>query len=122
MTFNTPALAPSGFIRFCIRYPQVCAPTTESVEPQLVPLTEVGQAELAMVNDDINQSITPSEKITSSPDEWSVSPREGRCTDYAMTKRHYLLALGWPEALYCWSKLSFPRATSPCLGGPHSRE
>jgi predicted transglutaminase-like cysteine proteinase len=96
MTFNTPALAPLGFVRFCIRYPQDCAAATESIEPQSVPLNEVRQAELAMVNRDVNRSIKPSEKIIASPDEWLVSPREGKCTDYAITKRHELLALGWP--------------------------
>jgi predicted transglutaminase-like cysteine proteinase len=29
-------------------------------------------------------------------EEWLVSPRAGDCNDYAVTKRHKLLALGWP--------------------------
>ena len=28
---------------------------------------------------------------------WLISPRAGECHDYAVTKRHQLLGLGWPE-------------------------
>lgn len=108
MAFDTPTLAPSGFVRFCIHYPQDCAATTESSEPQVMSLTEVRQAELAMVNSEVNRSIKPSEKIIASPDEWLVSPREGKCTDYAITKRHELLALGWPASSLLLAEVVIP--------------
>src|SRR5262249_14849769 len=30
-------------------------------------------------------------------EEWIISPRAGDCNDYAVTKRHELLARGWPS-------------------------
>lgn len=30
-------------------------------------------------------------------EEWLLSPRHGDCNDYAVTKRHQLLAHGWPS-------------------------
>src|SRR5947207_278773 len=44
---------------------------------------------------DVNAWITPSERMVASTDERLLSPREGKCTDYAITMRHDLLALGW---------------------------
>ena len=51
------------------------------------------------VNRDVNRAITPHEKTNGvSAEEWLVSPREGDCKDYAVTKRHELLARGWPSS------------------------
>jgi predicted transglutaminase-like cysteine proteinase len=94
MTFDAPKLAPLGFVRFCMRYPQDCAAPPES-QTQLESLAAVRMVELETVNRKVNRSITPSQKISASPDEWLVSPPEGKCTDYAATKWHELLALGW---------------------------
>jgi predicted transglutaminase-like cysteine proteinase len=94
ITFDTPKLAPLGFVRFCMRYPQDCVAPPES-QFQLESLTAVRKVELEIVNREVNRSIKPSEKISASTDEWLVSPPEGKCTDYATTKRHELLALGW---------------------------
>lgn len=97
MTFDIPTLAPLGFVRFCLRYPHDCAAPTESVQAQVVSLTEVRKAELAIINRNVNRSIKPSDKVIASADDvWLVSPHEGKCTDYAITKRHELLARGWP--------------------------
>jgi predicted transglutaminase-like cysteine proteinase len=94
ITFDTPKLAPLGFVRFCMRYPQDCVAPPES-RFQLESLTAVRKVELEIVNREVNRSIKPSQKISASADEWLVSPPEGKCTDYATTKRHELLALGW---------------------------
>jgi predicted transglutaminase-like cysteine proteinase len=59
----------------------------------------MGRAELVKVNRDVNRAITPHEKTNSvSAEEWLVSPREGDCKDYAVAKRHELLARGWPSS------------------------
>ena len=95
MSFDSPKLAPLGFVRFCGRYPQDCAAPTQSSQPQFVALTDLRKAELEIVNSGVNHSIKASDKVTAA-DEWLVEPDEGKCTDYAITKRHELLALGWP--------------------------
>jgi predicted transglutaminase-like cysteine proteinase len=68
-------------------------------QPELVSLTKLRRAELVKVNRDVNHTITPHEKTNDvSAEEWLVSPREGDCKDYAVTKRHELLARGWPSS------------------------
>ena len=99
ITFDIPSLAPMGFTRFCMQYPQDCRAPKLSYRPELVSLTQTRKVELVMVNGDVNRSIKPRQKaIDVSADEWLLSPREGNCKDYAITKRHELLALGWPAA------------------------
>jgi predicted transglutaminase-like cysteine proteinase len=46
------------------------------------------------VNRDIIPQIIPGDGVT---EEWVIAPRPGDCKDYAITKRHQLLALGWPS-------------------------
>jgi predicted transglutaminase-like cysteine proteinase len=95
IAYDIPTLAPMGFVRFCMRYPQDCESGKSSLRPEL--LTEVRRAELVAVNRDVNHDITPHKKANgSSSDEWLVSPRDGDCKDYAITKRHVLLTRGWP--------------------------
>jgi predicted transglutaminase-like cysteine proteinase len=96
ITYDIPTLAPMGFVYFCMRYPQDCNAGKSSLQPEL--LTEVRKAELVAVNRDVNHDITPHKKMANdgSSDEWLVSPRDGDCKDYAITKRHTLLARGWP--------------------------
>jgi predicted transglutaminase-like cysteine proteinase len=54
--------------------------------------------ELSKVNRDVNHSIKPQAKLKSVlAEEWLVAPRQGDCSDYAVTKRHELLARGWPS-------------------------
>ena len=64
--------------------------------PGRVALTEARKAELATVNRDVNRAIRPQANNNGvMAEEWLVSPREGDCNDYAVTKRHELLARGW---------------------------
>jgi predicted transglutaminase-like cysteine proteinase len=39
-------------------------------------------------------------------EEWLVSPKYGDCNDYAVTKRHELLALGWPSRTLLLSEVA----------------
>ncbi len=54
--------------------------------------------DLVEVNSDVNHSIIP-QADNSGPvgDKWLISPSHGDCNDYAVTKRHELLARGWPS-------------------------
>jgi predicted transglutaminase-like cysteine proteinase len=98
ISFETPALAPMAFVRFCMRYPQDCKVRRMGFRPKPVALNESRRAELVKVNRDVNRAIRPQENINGvMAEEWLVSPREGDCNDYAVTKRHELLARGWPS-------------------------
>jgi predicted transglutaminase-like cysteine proteinase len=94
--FDTPSLAPMAFVRFCIQYPQDCTVRRMAFRPGRVVLSEARKAELATVNRDVNRAIRPQANDNGvMEEEWLVSPREGDCNDYAVTKRHELLARGW---------------------------
>ena len=99
ISFDIPSLAPMAFVRFCMQYPQDCKVRGSVFRPELVSLTKLRRAELVKVNRDVNHAITPYNKTNDvSAEEWLVSPREGDCKDYAVTKRHELLARGWPSS------------------------
>ena len=96
--FDTPALAPMAFVRFCMQYPQDCKVRRMAFRPRPVALTKLRSAELTKVNREVNHAIRPQENLSGvMAEEWLVAPREGDCNDYAVTKRHKLLQLGWPS-------------------------
>jgi predicted transglutaminase-like cysteine proteinase len=98
LNFETPILAPMAFMRFCIRYPQDCKVQRMSFRPAPVTLTKARKAELAKVNRDVNRTIKPQANLNGvMAEEWLVAPLDGDCNDYAVTKRHELLARGWPS-------------------------
>jgi len=41
-------------------------------------------------------------------EEWLISPDAGDCNDYAVTKRHELLARGWPARLLILAEVVVP--------------
>jgi len=107
INFDIPSLAPLGFVRFCMRYPQDCNAPRSAL--QSVSLTEARRTELVAVNSDINHAITPHEKANvGSSDEWLLFPRKGDCKDYAITKRHTLLARGWPTRSLLLAEVVIP--------------
>lgn len=99
ISFDAPVLAPMAFFRFCIQYPEDCKVrgTQSGAEP--VTLTKERKAELTAVNRDVNRAIAPQEDFNGvTAEKWVVAPRAGDCHDYAVTKRHELLARGWPSS------------------------
>jgi predicted transglutaminase-like cysteine proteinase len=94
----SPTLAPFQHVRFCLRYPADCTPSsaqTARIELDL-PTMEL----LKQVNRDVNLSITPKVKSYGNDLEagWTIAPDMGDCNDYAVTKRHDLLESGLPSA------------------------
>jgi Bacterial transglutaminase-like cysteine proteinase BTLCP len=56
-------------------------------------LTEQRWTELTTVNREVNRDIIPQRNLGGIlTEKWLVSPRSGDCHDYAVTKRHDLLA------------------------------
>lgn len=89
-------LAPLQFVKFCMNYPTECE--TRTGEEVALPLDEA-LAALAEVNTRVNRSIAPMVK-SNEPlvARWTIGPAAGDCNDYAVTKRHELLAKGWPSS------------------------
>jgi len=96
--FDTPSLAPISFVRFCMRKPEDCSVQDLASHSGPVALTKSRMAELVKVNRDVNRAIRPKANANGvGAEEWLISPREGDCKDYAITKRHELLRHGWPS-------------------------
>ena len=91
---EVPDLAPMAFIRFCDQAPGECArvmPLSASIE-----ITPVVRAQLNAVNATVNGRIAP--ESVSSDIAWRINPARGDCNDYAVTKRHDLVADGLPPS------------------------
>lgn len=98
MSFAVPSLAPMAYTRFCLQYPQDCEVRRMIAFRRGVTLTAERWAELAAVNRDVNRAIVPQRNEAGLAGEaWLVAPPAGDCNDYAVTKRHELLARGWPS-------------------------
>lgn len=97
IAFTKPVLAPVAFVRFCARYPDDCKTSAIDLAHAPVELTKERWTELTKVNRDVNHTIRPQANPDGAMGEqWLVAPRHGDCNDYAVTKRHDLLARGWP--------------------------
>jgi predicted transglutaminase-like cysteine proteinase len=98
ISFTSPALAPIGHTRFCLEYKDDCETQASDLRRRNVALTAERWNELTTVNREVNRTIIPQRHLGSLlTDEWLVAPLAGNCHDYAVTKRHELLAHGWPS-------------------------
>jgi predicted transglutaminase-like cysteine proteinase len=88
---RTPA--PFAHVMFCVHEPEDC---TASSGVKIVDLTRAKRRELIAVNAEINREIAPANDV--GDDQWTLAPVSGDCDDYAITKRHTLIARGWPAA------------------------
>jgi predicted transglutaminase-like cysteine proteinase len=100
LRLDVPALAPFGHTRFCLQHPEECTRTMRRVTFRGgdIRLTPARWADLLAVNADVNFSIAPERNMGGIlTEKWVLSPQSGDCNDYAVTKRHALLARGWPS-------------------------
>ncbi len=86
--------APFAHVRFCLVEPGECQ-TREGAIPQ--DLAEMW-SQLNAVNARVNASIGARPDGRASGDTWRLSPTTGDCEDFAITKRHALIEMGWPSA------------------------
>jgi predicted transglutaminase-like cysteine proteinase len=94
-----PVLAPGAFMRFCARYPQDCEERRGEFANSAPALSGPRLTELVEINREVNRLIAPqTNRGGVIAEEWELSPRSGDCSDYAVTKRHLLLARGWPSS------------------------
>jgi predicted transglutaminase-like cysteine proteinase len=91
-------LPPMAFTLFCTRYPAECS--DQAGTQQTVDRFDFAVLwhELNVVNTAVNISITPSNPTDTFDLDWQISPQEGNCADYAVTKRHLLLSAGWASS------------------------
>ena len=109
ISFDTPTLAPMAFVRFCMRYPKECAVHHLALRSEPVALTKARKSELEKINRDINRAIKPQKNLYGvMMEDWLLAPGAGDCNDYAVTKRHKLLALGWPSRSLLLAEVILP--------------
>lgn len=93
---SQPSLAPIGHTQFCQRYPSDCE--TVAAKPELPRDAAARLAALKSVHAMVNAGITPGADSDPVDRNWLIWPSAGDCDDYAVTKRHVLLAKGWPSS------------------------
>src|SRR4051794_33867375 len=93
---SSPTLAPFQHVRFCLHYPSEC--TSELREPDRIEMNAGINDLLTRVNHGVNTAINPTVKNYGSDlrNSWAIAPASGDCNDYAVTKRHDLIAGGLP--------------------------
>jgi predicted transglutaminase-like cysteine proteinase len=95
--FDAPTLAPMAFTQFCLKYPSDCKSGRLLLEGDRIELNDMRRSELETVNRTVNSSIRPERNEDGlAGEKWLLSPLRGDCNDYAVTKRHQLIARGWP--------------------------
>jgi predicted transglutaminase-like cysteine proteinase len=95
--FDAPTLPPLAFTRFCLTYADECKPNGPAFRGGRLKLTGQRRAELDRVNRTVNASIRPERNNEGlAGEKWLLGPVLGDCNDYAVTKRHQLIAGGWP--------------------------
>ena len=104
-----PVLAPVAHTRFCLRYPEDCSVTGGASEEEIVELTKERRAEFEAVNRAVNQALRPERQHEDVGHEnWLIRPASADCNDYAVTKRHELLARGWPSSALLLAEVLTP--------------
>jgi predicted transglutaminase-like cysteine proteinase len=102
-----PALPPMAHTMFCLRYKEDCE--VSRVDDRNIVMTVERLNELNSVNRQVNRDIAPQPNLGGlATEKWIISPRAGECHDYAVTKRHELLAQGWPSRALLLSEVVIP--------------
>ena len=96
--FTSPALPPFAHSLFCVQYPNDCEVHHIAFRGGKAKMTMRRWLDLVEVNTKVNQDIAFEHNDAGLAGErWIISPKSGDCNDYAVTKRHELLARGWPS-------------------------
>jgi predicted transglutaminase-like cysteine proteinase len=95
--FDQPMLPPMAFTMFCLKYENECKPRRMVFRGGRLKLTPERMTQLQDVNQQVNAAIRPEPNLEGLRGEkWLLHPTSGDCNDYAVTKRHELIAKGWP--------------------------
>jgi predicted transglutaminase-like cysteine proteinase len=111
--FDTPTLPPMAFTVFCLKYKNECKPHRMVFRGSRLKLTPQRWTELNQVNRQVNLAIRSEPNPEGlSGEKWLLHPASGDCNDYAVTKRHDLIAKGFPARSVLLSEVITP-------SGPH---
>lgn len=107
--FDGPTLPPMAFTQFCLRYAEECKPHRIAFRGGRVRMNAERWADLRAVNRDVNAAIRPEANLEGlAGEKWLLHPVSGDCNDYAVTKRHDLLARGWPSRALLLAEVVVP--------------
>lgn len=96
--FEQPTLPPMAFTMFCLKYENECKPRRMVFRGSRLKLTPERLALMKDVNHQVNTAIRPEPNLEGLRGEkWLLHPASGDCNDYAVTKRHELIAQGFPS-------------------------
>lgn len=89
---------PFGFVQFCEGFPAECH--TTDADDQRFAATPAHLSELDEVNRLVNRNIQPATdaELYGVTELWTLPRDKGDCEDYALLKRHILIARGWPAS------------------------
>ena len=90
---GAPTLAPLAAVKFCMWYGDQCA----GDRPARISLNGRAFALLGKVNRAVNRAIRPAGEERGL-DTWLLGQTAGHCNEYAVQKRHDLLAAGFPPS------------------------
>jgi predicted transglutaminase-like cysteine proteinase len=118
IAFHQPALAPFGYDKFCLQHQSDCKIHGYAAAP----LTKEGLSQINRINENVNRTIVPEAKPADpTATDWQVSPPAGDCNDYAVTKRHELLASGWPSNALLLSEVVLPSGKHHLVLAVHTK-
>jgi predicted transglutaminase-like cysteine proteinase len=91
-----PAQPPHGFVRFCEATPAEC--TSDHGQESRFDASAERLKELDEINRSVNKVIAPATdlEVYGVNEYWTLPRTRGDCEDYALQKRHNLMAKGWP--------------------------
>lgn len=102
-------LAPMAHSLFCAKYPRDCEVRRMAFRGKKLEMTPQRWADLNAVNTSVNRNIVPETNLLGlAGEKWLISPVAGDCNDYAVTKRHDLLARGWPSRSLLLAEVAVP--------------
>lgn len=93
------AAPPYGFVQFCERSPEECAPAANAIADGRFNASPERLAELDEINRAVNTRIEPAtdQELYGVEEYWTLPVSgKGDCEDYALLKRHLLVKRGWP--------------------------
>lgn len=107
--FDATTLPPMAFTMFCLRYENECRPHRRVFRGGRLRLTPQRWTELNQVNRQVNLAIRPEPNLEGlTGEKWLLHPASGDCNDYAVTKRHDLIAKGFPARSVLLSEVMVP--------------
>lgn len=107
--YGVATLPPIGHSRFCLRYAYECEVHGIDFRHRNIVMTPQRWNELNFINLLVNRNIAPMVSRDSAATEgWLIWPAAGDCKNYAITKRHELLRLGWPSRALLLSEVVLP--------------